>query len=326
MSKTYRWGILGPGRIAEKFCMALASVEGATVQAVASRDAGRAAEFAKDYHAQSYYGNYNDLISDPEVDIIYIATPHPFHFDQTIACLSNKKAVLCEKPLSMNSRHTSEMIATANANNVFLMEGMWTACMPVIQKVRELVNNDAIGKLQFLAADFGFAAPQDREGRLLNKALGGGAVLDIGVYPISLATLLLGEPVSIKSVSRLTDTSVDEYMNVVLQYEQGETASLFSTIAFNTPIEATLVGTKGHIKIHNPWFKGTDLTIYPESGKQESFSIPHLCNGFEYEIMEVMNCLEKGALQSDIVTHQVSATVSRIMDEILSQAGVSYDE
>jgi predicted dehydrogenase len=325
MKKNYRWGILGAGRIADKFSQALCFVEGSEVYAVASRDIHKAKMYADKYNATTFYNNYNDLLNDENIDIIYIATPHAFHYEQTMLCLKNKKAVLCEKPMSLSWNQTSEMIAFAKQNNLFLMEGIWTSCMPFIDKILSLIKENVIGEPQYVSSDFGFSAPLNLDSRSFNKMLGGGSVLDIGIYPIFLATLILGEPSSIKTISKLTTTGVDEYANVILQYPKFQTAHLLSTISFNTPIEAEIIGTKGRIKIDNPWFKATDFSVYLNDGTTQHFSIPHLCNGFEHEIKEVMHCLDYGLLQSNKVPHKFSLSVSKIMDEILRQAGVSFE-
>jgi predicted dehydrogenase len=324
MHKNYRWGILGAGRIAEKFCEAICFVEGSEVYAVASRNIDKAKTYATKYNATSFYNNYNDLVTDENVDIIYIATPHAFHYEQTMLCLQHKKAVLCEKPMSLSHLQTAEMIAAATENNLFLMEAMWTGCMPFIDKILSLIKKDVIGRPQYVDADFGFLAPMDPDGRLFKKALGGGSVMDIGVYPIFLATLILGEPSIIQTVSKLTETGVDEYANVVLQYPNGQTAHVLSTISLNTAIEAEIIGSKGRIKVYNPWFKATDFSVYLNDGTTQSFSMPHLCNGFEYEIKEVMRCLGNGLLQSNQIPHNLTLSVSKIMDEVLRQAGVFY--
>ncbi|MDP4283613.1 MAG: Gfo/Idh/MocA family oxidoreductase [Bacteroidota bacterium] len=325
MKKNYRWGILGAGRIADKFCQALCFVEGSEVYAVASRDIHKAKMYADKYNATTFYNNYNDLLNDENIDIIYIATPHAFHYEQTMLCLKNKKAVLCEKPMSLSWNQTSEMIAFAKQNNLFLMEGIWTSCMPFIDKILSLIKEDVIGEPQYVSADFGFSAPLSLDSRSFNKTLGGGSVLDIGIYPIFLTTLILGEPCTIKTISKLTITEVDEYANVILQYPKFQIAHLLSTISFNTPIEAEIIGTKGRIKIDNPWFKATDFSVYLNDGTTQHFSIPHLCNGFEHEIKEVMHCLDNGLLQSNKVPHKLSLSVSKTMDEILRQAGVSFE-
>ena len=324
MAKNYRWGILGAGRIAEKFCTALNFVDGAEVYAVASRDMEKAKAYAAKFGAAKVYNNYDELIKDENIDIIYIATPHAFHFEQTMACLEYKKPVLCEKPMSLSYRQTKGMIDAATANNVFLMEGMWTACMPFIKKIRKLINEDAIGAPQYVSADFGFTAPVDLESRLYNKELGGGSVMDIGIYPLFLATLIFGEPSVVKVVAKLAPTGVDEYMNMALQYAGGQTAQLLSSINFNTEIEAGIIGTKGRIKIKNPWFKATEFSIHLNDGSKEGFSIPHASNGFEHEIMEVMQCLDNGKLQSDSMPLHLTLSISKIMEEVLQHAGVEY--
>ncbi len=324
MNKNYRWGILGAGRIAAKFCEALCFVQGSEVYAVASRGIEKAKAYATKYNAAQFYGNYNDLIKDENVDIIYIATPHAFHYEQTMNCLRNNKAVLCEKPMSLSHRQTTEMIAFAEEKKLFLMEGMWTACMPFIEKIRSLIEEDAIGKPQYVSADFCFEAPVDLDGRLFNKSLGGGSVLDVGIYPVFLATLILGEPSIIKSVSKITSTGVDEYANIVMQYPNGETAHLLSGISFNTAIEAEIIGTKGAIKIKDPWFKATGFSVQQANDPSEEFAMPHVCNGFEHEIKEVMYCLDNGLLESNKMPHQLTVSISKILDEVLRQAGVFY--
>ncbi len=324
MKKNYRWGILGAGRIADKFCEAITFTEGSEVYAVASRNVDNAKNFAAKYKAAKWYNSYTELVKDEAVDIIYIATPHAFHYEQSLLCLQNNKPVLCEKPMSLTLQQTTEMIDVATKNKLFFMEGMWTACMPFIDKILSLIKEDTIGQPQYVNADFGFTAPHDLDGRLFNKALGGGSVMDIGIYPIFLATLIFGEPSLIKTVSKLSVTGVDEYANIVLQYANGQTAHLLSTINFNTPLEAEIIGTKGCIKINNPWFKATAFSLVLNDGTTQQFSMPHVGNGFEHEIKEVMHCIENGLLQSTKVPHQLTLSVSKIMEEILNQAGVVY--
>ncbi|MBA2250268.1 MAG: Gfo/Idh/MocA family oxidoreductase [Chitinophagaceae bacterium] len=216
------------------------------------------------------------------------------------------------------------MIEFAEEKKLFLMEGMWTRCMPYIEKILSLIDEDAIGKPQYVSADFCFEAPVEMDGRLFNKSLGGGSVLDVGIYPVFLATLILGEPSNIKSVSKITSTGVDEYANIIMQYPNGETAHVLSGISFNSAIEAEIIGTKGNIKIKNPWFKATDFSVRSADGTTENFSMTHLCNGFEHEIKEVMHCLDQSLLQSNKMPHQLTLSISKILDEVLRQAGVFY--
>ena len=324
MKKKYRWGIMGAGKIADKFCTALSLTDGAEVYAVASRDINNANEYAARYNAVAVYSNYEDLVKDENVDIIYIATPHAFHYEQTMLCLQHNKPVLCEKPMSLTTKQTTEMIVAATKNKLFLMEAMWTGCMPFIEKILSLIKEDTIGEPQYVHADFGFTAPYDPENRLFNKVLGGGSVMDVGIYPIFLATLIFGEPSVVQSVSKPTETGVDEYANILLQYPNGQTAHLLSSISFNTSVEAEIIGTKGRIKINNPWFKATDFTLILNDGTQQHFAMPHDGNGFEHEIKEVMQCLDNGLAQSNKIPHHLTITISKIMDEILHQAGVVY--
>lgn len=323
-NRNYRWGILGAGRIAEKFCTALCFTAGSEVYAVASRDIDKGKEFAVKYNATRVYNQYSELVKDDAVDIIYIATPHIFHYEQTMLCLQHKKPVVCEKPMSVSHHLSARMIAMAAESKVFLMEGLWTASMPFMAKIKSLIASGIIGEPQYVAADFGFAAPKDIDGRLYNKALGGGSVLDVGIYPISFATLILGEPAVIRTISKLTDTGVDEYANIIMQYKNGAAAHAFSSINLQTPVEAKIIGTEGTIKIANPWFKATDFSLHLNDGTTQHFSFPHECNGFEHEIMEVMHCLDNGLLESSKVPHQLTLSVSKILDEVLSQSGVGY--
>jgi len=324
MKKNYRWGILGAGKIAEKFCAAINFVEGSEVYAVASRDEAKAKDYAERHGAQKWYNNYNELMADPAVDIIYVATPHNFHYEQAMACINNKKAVLCEKPLTLRYSESFALTEAAKAAGVFFMEAMWTACMPFLQKVKALIAADVIGEVKYLSADFCFNFPFDEESRVYNKALGAGSLLDVGIYPLFLATTLLGEPSLIKSITKLTGTGVDEYCNMSLQYAGGASAQLVCGISFQSPITADIIGTKGRINIHNPWFKATDFSVYLEDGTTEDFSIPHGCNGFEHEVIEVMHCLEKGLLQSEKMPHQLTLSMSRIMEDVLNEAGIVY--
>lgn len=325
MRNSYRWGVIGAGRIADKFCTALNFVEGSELYAVASRDQQKAQQYALKFNATKWYDDYDELINDDNIDIVYIATPNHLHHDLAMRAMQHNKAVLCEKPLSINYRLSKEMIEQARKSNVFLMEGMWTSCMPFIEKIQQLIKEDLIGVPQFVQADFGFTAPVDFESRVFSKALGGGSLLDIGIYPIFLASLILGEPSTIEFVSKLTATGVDEYCNLVLQYPQGQTAHLLSTISFNTPIQAMISGAKGRIEIKSPWFKATDFTVILNDGTKHDYSITHQSNGFEHEIKEVMQCLDNGWLQSKKWPHHLTLLVSKIMEEVLVKAGVDFD-
>ncbi len=324
MNRPYRWGILGAGRIAEKFASAVNYVEGAEVFAVASRDGNKAKVFAEKYGASQVYDDYVKLAEDAEVDVIYIATPHAFHCEQAILCLNHKKPVLSEKPMALNYRQVKDMIDASKTNNTFLMEGMWSRFMPSINKVLELIKEDAIGPVQFIRADFGFQAPYDPQGRLFNLKLGGGSLLDVGIYPLFLTTLLLGEPSNLQSFGKLADTGADEYCSMQFQYPGGQAANIFSSISIKTSLTAEICGTRGRIMLPAPFYKATSMTVELNTGEHNSFSFPYDHNGFEYEVREVMQCLDRGDVQSGLLTHETSLSMARVMDTVRVQCGIVY--
>lgn len=324
MEKQIRWGILGAGRIANDFCTAINFTEGAIVYAVASRNEETGKAFANKFNASVYYNNYLSLVNDPNVDVVYIATPHPFHYEQAKLCLNHNKPVLCEKPMCMNHQQVSELIELATTKKLFLMEAMWTSCMPFMNTIKEIIAAGIIGEIQYLHSSLCFTASHNYADRLYNKALGGGSVLDVGVYVLSFATKILGEPSAIKSLVTMAPTAVDATANIILQYPGGATAHLLSSIAITTPQDCSIVGTKGRIHVKEPMYKATEFTLSLFDGETKTYSFPHLCNGFEYEIKEVMHCLHYGLLQSEKVPHSQTLTVSRLMDNILQEAGIDY--
>jgi len=294
------------------------------VYAVASRDETKAKEFAKTYEIEKVYNSYETLVKDPAVDVIYIATPHPFHHEQTLLCLKNGKAVLCEKPLALNYRQASEMIETAGKHNIFLMEAMWSRFFPATKKVMELLKSGRIGEVKYLSADFGFAAPHDLNNRVYNMALGGGAQLDVGVYPMFLALLLMGKPDEIKAFSKLASTGADETTAALFSYTNGSMAHILSSIITDSPKQADIMGTEGRIVMQTPWHKSQQITLKLNSGETEEFSFPYPGNGFQYQVEEVVNCLNAGKKESDLMPHSLSMLMAQVNDEIRRQGGVKY--
>lgn len=323
--KTYKWAILGPGKIAEKFAEALLNCPNAELWAVASRDKERARSFAVKYKAAKYYEQYEALVHDEEIDVVYVATPHTFHHRHALLCLKKKKAVLCEKPLSVNYQSALEMITVAKENKVFLMEAMWTRFLPAIREVIRLIESGEIGKVVFVRADFGFSFPDDKESRIYNMKLGGGSLLDIGVYPLFLALYLLGEPDAIKSFAHISSTGADESMNVMLHYNNGAMASLYSTILATTPTVAEITGTKGTIIIQQPWFKSSTIVLSKPGGTEKSISMPYGNNGFEFEINEVTKCFEQQRTESNLMPLDFSLMMSKTVNEICTQCNVRYE-
>lgn len=315
--RTWNFGILGPGKIANRFAESFQYVPGARVYAVASRDRGKAGEFAARFGANKQYNSYEALAKDPDVDIVYVATPHVFHHEQTILCLQHGKAVLCEKPMAVSYQQTKEMVDTAKANNVFLMEGMWSRFFPALIHAKELIDKGAIGNLEYITADFGFAAPVNYEGRLYNKALGGGAQWDVGVYPLFLSLWLLGRPDKVSAYSHRAVTGVDQTTVAQLAFRSGAFAQILSSIAADSPKEAILAGTKGRIHIKTPWYKTEEITLRLNSGETQTFPHPHSGNGFEFQLQAVVDCLSKGQKECPALPHEFSLLLAEMAEGIL---------
>ncbi|HEY5823216.1 MAG TPA: Gfo/Idh/MocA family oxidoreductase, partial [Cyclobacteriaceae bacterium] len=218
----------------------------------------------------------------------------------------------------------SEMIELAQKNNVFLMEAMWSRFFPATKKVTELIQSGAIGDVKYLQADFGFAAPHDFNNRVYNMALGGGAQLDVGVYPLFLALLLLGKPDEVKAFSKLASTGADETTAALLSYKNGSMAHILSSIVTDSPKQADIMGTKGRIIMQTPWHKSQLITLKLNSGETEEFSFPYPGNGFQYQVEEVVNCLNAGKKESDLMPHSLSLLMAQVSDEIRRQGGIKY--
>lgn len=323
--KIYKWGIIGPGKIANKFAVALARVPGSVLWAVASRDEIKAKAFAEKHGAEKYYTTYEAIATDTDIDVVYIATPHTFHHAHALLCLKNKKAVLCEKPMSVNYASTMQMVAVARENNVFLMEALWTRFLPITNKVLELISDGVIGNVKFVKADFGTIFPFNADSRIYNVKLGGGSLLDIGVYPLFLALLLLGKPDEIKSMAHLAETGADETMSISLSYNNGNMAALFSTFAGHTPLTADITGNKGCIFLPVPWYKGSSIIVKTNAGEETGIAVPYGDNGFEFEIEEVTRCLDNGLTESNLLSHDFSLMMSKVVDDISKQCGLVYE-
>jgi dihydrodiol dehydrogenase / D-xylose 1-dehydrogenase (NADP) len=324
MAKKIRWGILGAGNIARKFATGLKVVTGSELLTVSSRSIGRACGFAKEYGIPKTYGSYEEMIKDPEVDVVYIATPHTFHKPHTLLCLNHGKAVLCEKPFAVNVKEAKEMVECAERNKAFLMEAMWTRYLPIMYKVREWVSSEAIGEVRLMTADFGFRTSINAEGRLFDLELGGGALLDVGVYVVNLASMIFGgTPNRITGMAHIGETGVDEQSAMILGYKNGELAVLHTAIRTNTHHEARIIGTKGSIVIPNFW-RASSATLQVDGKEKEIIEIPFDGNGYCYEAREVEHCLREGKLQSDLMTWDESISVLKTMDELRKQWGLKY--
>ncbi|MGB5944125.1 MAG: Gfo/Idh/MocA family oxidoreductase [Leeuwenhoekiella sp.] len=320
--KTIRWGIMGLGNIANKFAQDLSLVPGSTLQAVASRSQDKAEAFAKTYRAQNYYGDYESLAQDKNVDVIYIATPHVKHYQNTLLCLNNKKAVLCEKPFAMQAGQVEEMIASAKENQTFLMEALWTKVLPHFQFVEQGLNSGKYGKIQTITADFCFKKKVNPSGRLFNKELGGGSLLDIGIYPIFLALALLGEPEDFSAKAKIGKTGVDETCEMTFSYPEAK-AYLKSSIVKKTPSIATIICEHGII-VMNSRFHDTDKITTILNGKKEEHDFEYKGHGYELEAMYVADLLRGGKLESDLMSHDFSRKLIAMLDAVREEIGLKY--
>lgn len=326
--KKINWGIIAPGNIASKFATALQGVENAHRYSVASRNHERAQSFAKEYGFENVADNYNTLINEPNVDAIYIASPHVLHAEQSIACLNAGKAVLCEKPMTVNLQDARSVIDAAKKNNTFYMEAVWTRFMPVHQQIQEWINAGRIGDVQMVQSSFGFAKEFEPEHRLYDPNLAGGALLDLGIYPITMAQIAIGQaPDKVSALAQIGQTGVDESVGIVLHYPQGQVATLNASVRANTSYDAWIFGSEGSIHVPLFWFAET-ATLYENNGPMpkevEKFEQAHAINGYEYEIQEVQRCLDQGLLESPHLPWEESLTVMKTMDEVRAQIGLKY--
>ena len=319
-----RWGIIGTGHIAKKFAEGLLSLPEAELVAVGSRSQASADDFAAWYGIPHRHATYAGLANDPDVDTVYVATPHPLHKDNSLLCLKAGKAVLCEKPFALNAAQAEEVIKLARAKKLFLMEAMWTRFLPVHVEMRELLAEEAIGDVRMLSADFGFRAEWNPKSRLLNPELGGGALLDVGIYTLSLASAVFGIPTRVTGLAHVGATGVDEQVGIVLGYGQGQLAILSAAVRTESPQEARLLGTEGSIRIHSPFWKPTALTISRAGQDDELVDLPYSSNGYNYEAAEVMACLRAGKLESDIMPLDETLAIMKTLDQLRTQWGLKY--
>lgn len=326
MTKKIRWGILGCGKIANKFAADLNLVENASLAAIASKDRQRCSAFAQNFNVSSAFTSYEELVASSDVDVIYVATPHGFHYEHVMLCLRHKKAVLCEKAFALNYCQAKAMIDFARKQNVFIMEAFWTKFIPQYIKMMELLMADEIGEVRWIQAEFGFRAATPLPQRLFDPLLGGGSLLDIGIYPVFLAQSILGKPKEIHATTVPYDTQVDEQCAMALTFNNGAIASLSSTFAADTPVDAVIAGTKGRIhlrdRFHNPVSKmelvmaqqeAVEVEVHREGGY-----------GYQFEARHVGDCLRKGLTESPVMTHQDTLDLMETLDRIRNACGIRY--
>ncbi|MDB6122904.1 MAG: oxidoreductase domain protein [Pedosphaera sp.] len=323
MPDKIRWGIIGTGAIARKFAEGLTALLDAELVGIGSRSQAKADEFAAQFNVPFRYDSYEALANDPEIDAIYVATPHSLHAENTLLALEAGKPVLCEKPFTINAQQAELVIQTARSKKLLAMEAMWTRFLPMMVRLKEMLAEGTIGEVRTLTADFGFKAKSE-EGRLFDPAFGGGALLDVGVYPISLASMLFGTPATVTGSAELGSTGVDEQAAMVLTHPGGELALLHTSIRTNTFHEATIVGTEGKIKLQPSWWQGTDMTLFLDDGGEELLEFPYTGNGYQFEAAAFMECLLGGKTECAIMPLDETLSIMKTMDGLRAQWGLKY--
>ncbi len=326
MGRGIHWGILGLGKIAHKFAQDLIMAPEAKLLAAGSRSADKAAAFARDFGEVRAYSSYEDLVNDPDLDIIYIATPHALHFENTMMCLHAGKSVLCEKPIALNAQQAEQMVALAREKNLFLMEGIWTRFIPATQKVLDLLSDEAIGEIHYMKSDFGFRVSAPPESRLMDPKLGGGALLDIGIYPLYLSLLLLGKPERMTAEAIINDRGIDVYCAMIGLFTGNVKSVMEASFLSNTSTEAFIYGSKGFIKMKSQFHNCRDIEVTNyETNTTEGYHFPITGNGYFHEIEHVNQCLQQGKMESDLLPHSMSLSLIQHLDKIREMIGLNYD-
>lgn len=318
------WGILAPGRIAHKFAHDLKLVTGAKLLAVGSRSLQRARDFANEHGAPHAFGSYEDLLDCPDLDVVYIASPHTSHFEHTIMCLEKGIAVLCEKPFAMNTAQVQKMVDCARANKVFLMEAIWTRFIPCFEEGMRLLSEGYIGNLKTIRADFGFKANFPPEHRVFNPALGGGALLDVGIYTIFLANWIWGKPTNIKATAVMSSLGADDSCAMIFEYPSNRMAVLDCSLVVKTEIEAYIYGETGTLRLHNRFINPEDLTFSFYEKSSEHIHLPLTGHGYYHEILEVNDCLRNGKTESEKLPLNFSLQLMETLDWVRKEAGIVY--
>jgi predicted dehydrogenase len=324
MKKKYKWGILAPGKMSAKFTNGLKLLENVELWAVGSRDKSRAEQFANEHGYKKFYGSYEELAEDKEVDIIYIASPHSHHMEHTLLCLRNRKAVICEKAFGLNTPEVQTMISEAERQGVFLMEALWPPFQPIYIKTQEILKTGKPGKILHLDARFSFQAPFDPNDRKFNLTLGGGSLLDIGIYPVIDALMFLGVPSEIISNAAFTETGSEHTISIIFGYQDGRMATLYSSFRTAGGIGCDLLCEKGNLFFSRSRDMSQCLTVALNGNENQDYSLLPDGMGYQYEAVEVMQCLDEGKIQSKIVPHSFSLDLINTLDRIRDAAGIVY--
>jgi predicted dehydrogenase len=319
-----RWGILGTGLIAAELATALKAMPDADIVAVGSRTTASADAFADRFGIPHRHASYRDLAHDPDVDIVYVATPNTLHAENSLMCLNAGKPVFCEKPFTVNAKEAEEVIRIAKERKLFLMEAMCTRHMPIVREAKRLIEEGAIGDVRMMHGDFGMATNLDPDHRLMNLRMAGGVLLDVGIYPLSLASYLLGPIEDAVATAYIGKTGVDYQIAVSMRHGEGRVSALTASLEARSPHETVIMGTKGRIHLKWPAFKGDKLTLVLDGGESREIHMPYESNGYQFELSDAMQCLREGRSESAIMPLDETLALMRIMDRIRGQIGLRY--
>jgi len=321
MATPVRWGIIGTGKIARTFARDVALIEEGHVVAVGSRHRASAQSFADEFGVASPYGSYEELVSDPEVDAVYVATPHPMHFENASLALEHDKAVLVEKAFTMDARQARDLVTLARTKKLFLMEAMWTRFLPHMVALREIVARGELGELVVVEADHGkWFAPQP-DFRLFAPELGGSAMLDLGVYPVSFASMLLGTPSRMVAMVDPAFTGVDGQASMIFGYDSGAQAVLTCTSRARSATRACVTGTEARVEINADFYAPTSFRLITRSGEVTTFDFDVVARGLHYQVQEVARCLEAGLLESPVMPLDETVAIMATMENVMATLG-----
>jgi predicted dehydrogenase len=324
MSREFRWGILASGGIAQAFARDLSYFNNHIVAAVGSRSQESADAFAAEFPGCTAYSSYEALVADPSLDAIYVASPHPYHVSNTVLALNAGKPVLCEKPFTINAAEAREMKAAADANGVALMEAMWARFLPHMHKVREILASGILGQIWAVEADHGQRLSDYANPRHWEPSLGGGALLDLGIYPISFAHMVLGVPNKISASATFTDKGVDASSSVIFDYKDGAQAILTSNMMVSTPCRATICGTLGKIEIDRTFYNPASMRVIMHDGTTTEYPNDYKGHGLREQAAEFERVVRNGEKSSSILTPDESIVIMECLDEVRRQIGLIY--
>lgn len=324
--QSFNWGIIATGNIATQFANAINQTENANLKAVYSRSITSAQNFATQHNADQFYDDLSLMLADPSLDLVYVASPHPFHYSQAKACILAGKSVLCEKPICLNQRQAAELFALAQAHQVLLVEAMMIPHFPAFSALQQLIRNGELGEIKSIQAGMGFSAEKDWQNRVFNPELGGGALLDVGIYPLTLAYLLDESAVNqVASQVEKAPTGVDMQAQINLTFESGVMAALSCSVGHYIPCQARVLGDQALAEIDNFSFAPTEIRLIDKTGNLiKTISCPYQGDAYELEVKHMQSCLKSGLLQSPLIPAKNTLAILGLMDQLRQQWQLSY--